>query len=469
MGAAAIFSLFLFDRIGLALDNPGYLYTQLFTRGDIPRIAIHAAAVVLPASIVMGFLFPIAARLESQYSKSAGTTIGRIYAYNTAGGILGSMLIGFWSIGAIGTHASFQILAGFNAILGLAALTLSSEKRSQKAEPLTGPTVLCFAALLAAFALSPRDRTLEILGRRIARAQGAPPKYLFHEEAAEGTATGIQYKGKKQLYINGIVIAGTGFNGGLMTGIPNVFQEKVERTLIVGVGAGTSLVSASILGGEVHAAELVRPVAEHLPDFQPGFAHIYGRPQTKIFFEDGRNFLLRAQIPYDSIIIDGSPPLFSAGTANLYSVDFLNIVRDRLSEKGVFTLWLPLPSFEEDYWNILKGMNETFPHVRVWNHPDVSAGLIFFGSKSPLKWEPGVLDRRLAKRVRPYILTGLTEKTIRAGFQITPEEASAYAQKYRRITDDRPLSEYPLGKLMRAEPYQTDHSFLLKAKSALNN
>jgi len=296
--------------------------------------------------------------------------------------------------------------------------------------------------------------------------QGRTPSVLFHDEAPAGTATGVASPDKSSLLINGIIISGTGVNGAIMTSIPHVFREEPRRSLLVGVGAGTTLVAASLLGGEVHAAELLKPVADRIDMFQPGRSAVYNRAQTRIFMMDGRNLLLRSREPYDLVLVDGSPPLFAAGTTNLYTVDFMRLVRDRLTPQGIFTLWLPLPSFEDDYWDILRGMFEVFPHVRVWNHPDIRAGVMYFGSREPLKWAPGVLERRLKERVQPQILTQLTEEKLREGFQITPEEARAYAARYRRITDDRPRTEYPLGKILSGETFRTDNSFLLKARGA---
>ncbi|MFH2203702.1 MAG: fused MFS/spermidine synthase [Elusimicrobiota bacterium] len=460
LAAAALLSLWLCDWLGLRQTAAEYLYTPLVSRQDLPRLALHAAMIVLPASIVMGLLFPLAARLESSGDDTAGTTIGRVYAFNTAGGILGSLVIGFWGIGRFGTHKSFLILAALNAGIGAAALLRHKPSLLRPAS-----MALAVLVLFAGFAAR-RDRSLDIIMRRLERMKGEMPRVMFHDEAPAGTATGVASADESTLLINGIIISGTGINGALMTSIPNVFREDPRRTLLIGVGAGTTLVAASLLGGEVHAAELLQPVADRIGMFQPGRRPIYERPQTRIFMMDGRNLLLRSRKPYDLVLVDGSPPLFAAGTTNLYTVDFMRLVRQRLTRQGIFTLWLPLPSFEDDYWDILKGMYEVFPHVAVWSHPDIRAGVMYFGSQEPLSWAPGVLERRLKERVQPRILTSLTEEKVREGFRITPAEARAYVRPYRLVTDDRPITEYPLGKLLRGQTFRTDNSFLLQARGA---
>ncbi len=79
---------------------------------------------------------------------------------------------------------------------------------------------------------------------------------------------------------------------------------------------------------------------------------------------------------------------------------------------------------------------------------------------------PGLLAKRLNARVRPrlILLGNLTEERVREGFLIDEDELRAYVRGFDPITDDRPDTEYPLGKLLRGEPFEDTHEFILTAR-----
>jgi len=55
---------------------------------------------------------------------------------------------------------------------------------------------------------------------------------------------------------------------------------------------------------------------------------------------DGRNWLLLSGRKYDVITVDPAPPIWSAGTVNLYSREFMALARDALTEDGVAQFWV---------------------------------------------------------------------------------------------------------------------------------
>jgi spermidine synthase len=57
-----------------------------------------------------------------------------------------------------------------------------------------------------------------------------------------------------------------------------------------------------------------------------------------VVIDDGRRFLLRNPEKYDVILLDALKTT-SAYSSNLYSQNFLKIVRDHLKPKGVFLMW----------------------------------------------------------------------------------------------------------------------------------
>ncbi|MFA6030448.1 MAG: fused MFS/spermidine synthase [Elusimicrobiota bacterium] len=454
LAAAAFLSLWSTDVLSLLLDSPDYLYSPLTRLGDFPALAGRALLAVFPAAFVMGLLFPAAARVVSP--AGAGGPVGVLYAANTAGGILGSLVAGFALIRLFGCHGAFWGLSALSAFVGLLALARARGPRLRRAE------LLLLLAVAAAGAGAWRDRGPQALLQRLRHAVG-PSSLLFHDESPAGTATGVDARGERYLLINGILTSGVGLNGALMAVLPDVMLERPRAVLVICLGTGTTLRAALRLGAEtVHAVELVDAVARNVVRFQPDLPSLLAGPGRKVFVEDGRSFLLRAGRRYDVIIVDASPPLYSAGAVNLYSRDFMEMARGRLSEEGVFTLWLPLFSFEEDYWRILSAAAASFPHIAVWNHPNIR-GVLVFGSRRPFEWPKGAIDRRLKARVEGRVFGGLSEADVRSGFRVSEAELRDYLKRWPPVTDERPSVEFPLRRFLRREPFQKSTDFLLKA------
>ena len=373
LAAAAVWSLLAYRWLGLAADSPNYLYSPLTGPADFLRMGFQAAVMILPASVTMGLLFPAAAAALAPAGGRPEALVGRLYAFNTVGAILGSLAAGFFGIEALGTHGCFLAFAALNLVSGLTALRL--EPARDRAPNFASAALAGLAAVSILFLRE--DPTVRILSRRLVRDLGAF-ELMFHRESAAATVTGIAVGPRRTLLINGIKTAGKGFEGALMAAIPNALLEKVESTLVICFGAGSTYRTASRLGGEVHAVELVGAVVEAMPYFwDDALRHLRG-PGRAQFIEDGRHRLLRSARRYDIIVVDTSPPLYSSGAVNLYTKEFMELTRSRLTEGGIFTLWLPLEAYEADYWSILRSMSDTFPFVSVWTAPEFS-GILCLG------------------------------------------------------------------------------------------
>jgi spermidine synthase len=200
-----------------------------------------------------------------------------------------------------------------------------------------------------------------------------------------------------------------------------------------------------------------------IPVFQPVGDLPPVRAQPRIFIEDGRNYLLRTRRRYDVMIVDATPPLYSAGTVNLYTKEFMELARCRLEDGGVFTLWLPTKSFESDYWQILRGMSDVFEHVAVWDSR-AWTGFFLLGSSRPFVWPPGVIERRILERARAFGLKGLHEPYVRSGMILSERDIRDYTRRFAPVTDDHPSVEFPLARFWRGEPLQQTTKFLGKAR-----
>ena len=120
--------------VPFALDLSELLYAGLHARapnaGGVLTLVrfVCAGAVLLVPTTLMGASLPLLARHIQSRARPDGSIVGRIgglYAANTAGGIVGIVVAGFFAIGAYGVTATTQVAAALNLAIGSIAIGLS--------------------------------------------------------------------------------------------------------------------------------------------------------------------------------------------------------------------------------------------------------------------------------------------------------------------------------------------------------
>ena len=90
----------------------------------LARLVCSGLVLLVPTTLMGGSL-PLLSRFVAQSGGTVASRIGVLYAANTAGAILGTVLAGFVLIGGVGVAASTRIAALVNGAVGLAALALA--------------------------------------------------------------------------------------------------------------------------------------------------------------------------------------------------------------------------------------------------------------------------------------------------------------------------------------------------------
>jgi spermidine synthase len=78
--------------------------------------------------------------------------------------------------------------------------------------------------------------------------------------------------------------------------------------------------------------DVIKISKEYLPEMNQG---IFGSPKLKLVIDDGRKFVSNTRDKYDVIILDLTDPLEGGPSYLLYTVEFYNILKDRLNENGI--------------------------------------------------------------------------------------------------------------------------------------
>jgi spermidine synthase len=78
--------------------------------------------ILLVPSTLMGATLPLAVRAATRTADDLGTHAGLIYATNTAGAVIGTLVVGSWLIGSMGIAFSFRLGGALNLVVGLGAI-----------------------------------------------------------------------------------------------------------------------------------------------------------------------------------------------------------------------------------------------------------------------------------------------------------------------------------------------------------
>jgi spermidine synthase len=83
------------------------------------RVFSHVSLVFLVPSVLLGTISPVAATMALKTGLPTGRTIGDIYAWGTAGSIVGTFLAGFFLIATLGTVMIIWVIAGALLVMGI--------------------------------------------------------------------------------------------------------------------------------------------------------------------------------------------------------------------------------------------------------------------------------------------------------------------------------------------------------------
>jgi len=450
-----LLSLQVFLTLGMREPAAKYSYALIWGLSDFWRLAIYSALIIVPVTLLYGAIFPVAVRLVGEGHRYSEEAIGRLYAYNTVGGILGSAATGFMLIPLLGTTMAFVSMSVVSLLIGIYLLIKSSA-----IEPFSRQKLCIYAGVLAmtlAVSFSFKDPFLTVLMKRFG---GQGSRLVAHREDPGATLTVFEDK-ERTLYINGLYVSNTSPNiGELMVNLPLAFNSEPgpKKVLVIGMGVGSALRYGTDVGHHITNVELHPGVVELFKQFNPDHQQYLENPKNKIVFNDGRNFLFNTEEKFDLILVDGSPPFYAAGMVNLYSLNFARLAKAHLTDSGVFAIWLPIVCFESDVWMVIKNFSETFESIKLYTPKGGSNGILMGNAKKGHFSED---FNQFAQQLSRWGDAGLATPMMQ-GMTFSEEELRKRAAPYSTVTDNHPHTEFPLQNFLRGEPYYADNRFLFE-------
>jgi len=439
-----LFYLLFSKQLNLALENMS-AWAFLITIG-------FYFFILLPPSLLMGSVFPLVIKIcSNKKMKLIGTTVGDIYFLNTIGAILGSLITGFFLIHWLGVQVTFILMVALNTLGGLVLITTHIRAKGGISLALAGFLIVIFTLSLVTHSkniflnvLSDRLNHLNILDKN--------SKIIYYREDTTANICAVKSsRGAKNLLINSIPVTGNVLETKLMAHLPLLLHRKPQKVLVICFGIGTTFKSAYLHGIDLKAVEVVPNLIECFSLLHEDAKAILDDPKTKVIINDGRNHLLLSQEKYDIITVDPSPPLYSSGTVNLYTQEFYQLCRQRLTDDGIFCMWLWIPSCREsEFKMLLKTFISVFPHTTVWSGV-YKFGIYLFGSNQELSIDLTSLVRRIhnpliQEDLKQSIMheIKIDDQFILSLFLFDSETVRDIVKHAMILSDDHPYTEYPL-------------------------
>ncbi len=403
-------------------------------------------AVMLVPTFLMGLAFPVASALYVRAGRGYGQTVGNVYASNTLGAILGSVLAGFLLLPLLGVTRSLAAVALVNFLVGGLILFFRSRRRGN---PLAGAAALAAVLVLGgAFFFSSSGKPM-ILQSRHFKNPDRPMELLFSTEGPTASLAVLLDKvnGHRELNINGESTAYTTYTDMqvhlMLSHTPLLLADDPEKVLVIGFGMGSTAYGAVLYPTvkRVDCVELVPKEVETAPYFAMVNHGVLDHPKFELIIDDGRNYIFATDEKYDLISFNAIHPSHSPA---LYTSDFYAECERKMTDNGLICAWVPTNSFTELQFQILlKTFLSVFPHSSLWyvnpNH------LILIGTRDTLRVD---LDRFLESVSLPAVHADLKRYTMEDPYRLLAyhlmdeRTLDRYTRNVPVNSDNKPYLEY---------------------------
>jgi spermidine synthase len=424
----------------LAAVGMAVVMSRTFAAGWHTSATLQGSIVTMfPAALMMGVALPFAIRVFASRTGDGAedsALVGRIYAVNVMGGIVGALLAGFVLLPALGSRYSLVCLSGVFLLAGLVAwrATPSGPPGARWSKPLaaTAAFVLLAAQLPDAF-----DSALQ-------RSYPAGERVFWHEEGVQTTVSvHMRPMGGRLLYLNGLHQASDGADvlhmHRLIGLLPLAIHPNPRHALVVGLGGGaTAGASSRHIDTHVDVVELSDSVVHGAAWFAHINENILENDKVSLIVDDGRNYLMLTDSRYDVITADLIQPEH-AGAGNLFSREYFELARRALAEDGLMLQWVGHRP-ETSYKLIVRTFMTVFPETTLW-----ADGHLLVGSKGPIRldrarYEEKLRDTRTREALEEMGL-GTFDRLL-ASFVAGPADLQRFVGEGDILTDDRPVIEY---------------------------
>jgi predicted membrane-bound spermidine synthase len=349
-------------------------------------------------TVLMGLSFGALQRAVQDDPATSGRKVGILQAANIAGCTAGSLATGLVLLERIGTAGTVRLLV---ALFGVVFLLVRARTAGLDRAWLARAAAL----LLVLVALPSNDR----LWKRLHGVTADTPPFFIGEDASAVSAIFPGERDRWRVTVNGLPHSWLPFEGihTLLGAVPALIHPAPEELAVIGLGSGETAWAVGcreetrhVRVFEIAASQhrLLEQVAVVAPF--PSLLELLSDRRVTLEVADGRQALARDERRYDVIEIDALY-LTSAGSGNLYSIEFFELCARRLKPGGLLCSQKPARrvglTFAEampyalDFGNMVVGSNEPI-------------------TIDPATWETRLLRPRVARRFDAGTIEGIRDR-----------------------------------------------------------
>lgn len=385
MGLAALASLLLYDHSfgwvewcmrALARTDEAYAAYNIVS-------AAVAMIIMAPAAFFAGMTLPLFT-LTLMRAGGGEAAVGRIYAANTVGAIVGVFLAVHVLLPGIGLKLAMIVAAVADLVLGIVLL--------RPAEPLAERRT-AWRPYFAALAVAALATALTMTFARFDPIAMASGVYRTGKARSAADSTLLYYRDGKTASIavleDGFGTRTIATNGKPDASISMSLQRAPtidEITMVMAavlplgmhakpaevanIGFGSGLTTHTLLADprveRVDSIEIEPSMIEGAKAFRPIVERAYTDPRAKVHIEDARSYFTAHNAKYDVIISEPSNPWVS-GVASLFSREFYRFVPRHMKPKGLFIQWIQLYEINDELVStVIMALQETFADYRIY-------------------------------------------------------------------------------------------------------
>lgn len=399
MGLTALASLVFYAN---AFGWVGWLM-QALGRSDAGYALFNAGTagiamlIMLPSAFFAGTTLPLftVALLRAGAGERA---IGRVYAWNTMGAIVGVFAAIHLLIPGLGLKLALCVAAAVDMTIGLVLL---------RRGPASRPVLLRFATagalavigLALAITRVPFDPMRLASGvYRSGHATLDPDeRIVFYRDGKTASVSVVASPaGYVRIATNGKVDASISMIEGrppqldeptmvLAAALPLAMHDNPRQVGVIGFGSGltTHALLADPRIERVDTIEIEAAMVEGAKAFGEKVERAYLDPRSNIIIDDAKSVFAGQQLKYDIIVSEPSNPWIS-GVGALFSREFYEFVPRHLADDGLMVQWIQLYEINEELVaSVLNALTPAFQDYAAYlsNHSDL---LIIASPHGPL-------------------------------------------------------------------------------------
>jgi predicted membrane-bound spermidine synthase len=418
---AGTFDLMSWFHAAVQKNDPGWILYNVYSQ-------LLCLLVMLPATFLAGMTLPLITSLLMR-SRLGEKSIGKVYAANTLGAIVGVIVAVHFALPFLGLKGALVLGGAIDVALGVILLARNRGIARGFRAGWSAAGVAGIAAVALFYQLDPLRLASGVY------IYGMPTlsksyEILFHRDGKTATVDvtranpdgviSIRTNGKS----DGAMAADVSLEGAggdeytmILLGLyPLAHVPKAKSAAVIGYGTGMSTATLLSAPGieRVDTIEIEPAMVEGARFFRPFTDANYEDPRSHIIYDDAKSYFARSKRKYDIILSEPSNPWVS-GVSSLFTREFYARVRGQLNPGGVLVQWVHTYAFNEALMaSIVRAMRESFPEYVVYaaNNGD----LIFVASPSgpvpPLSSEM-IRTGRIPKLLERLEMAGETDLLVR--------------------------------------------------------